>query len=298
MTQGDLEDFLRLGIIQTTVDDTAAWASGISMTRIEEESVIAEMQQHLAALAGAESPPQIVLLPEVTVPIGFVERLRGIAINMNSILIAGLDFDLVPDSKPLEAMNRAVVIVPNKWGAKHSTASTVRYVGKTYPAYREQELLRMHGYAFCRIPEVWLFEAGRYGRFGVVVCVDLLDLERVAMYRMNIQHLFVVAYNMDITSFDHAAEALARMVFCNVVICNTGQYGGSLAVSPYKRPERRLIYRHSGSHLATSQIVELPVKALCDAQRGADSERVFKALPPGASSPVTHQPQQENIDTG
>jgi predicted amidohydrolase len=298
LTEVTLKEWLRVGIIQTTVDANAAWSAGLHMSGIEEERAVAEMQQHLASLALENPRPDIVLLPEVTVPLGFTTRLRRIAAQMNSIIIAGLDFDLVAGSSPPAARNRAAVIIPNRWGSGHSSRTTIRYVGKTYPSHEEETGLKKHGYNFHRIPEVWIFEAGQFGRFGVVICYDLLDLERVAMYRLHIQHLFVLAYNKDATTFDHAAEALARMVYCNIVICNTGSYGGSIAVSPYKRPERRLIYRHSGSKLSTSQTIDLPVKALHDAQSDTwpvGKEREFKALPPGSKAVEKHTVVQDKI---
>jgi predicted amidohydrolase len=298
MTETELQDWLRVGIIQTTVDADAAWSADVNMSSIEEERVVSEMQQHLASLALEVPKPDIILLPEVTVPLGFTGRLRRIASQMNCIIIAGLDFDPVSGSSPLAAQNRAAVIIPNRWGRDHSSRTTIRYVGKTYPSYEEEKNLNSHGYQFRRIPEIWVFEAGKFGRFGVVVCFDLLDLERVAMYRLHIQHLFVLAYNKDITTFDHAAEALARMVYCNIVICNTGTYGGSIAVSPYKQPERRLIYRHSGSKLSTSQTIHLPVKALYEAQTDTwpkGKEREFKALPPGAKAAIAHHVLRDDI---
>ena len=300
MTEINYEEWLRVGIVQTTVDDVAAWfnSENVTMSKVEEERVVAEMQQHLVSLAQEVPKPHIVLLPEVTVPLGFKQRLRRIAEQMDCIIIAGLDFDLLSGSSPSAAQNRAAVIIPNRWGSGHSSKSTIRYVGKTYPAYREEEHLKRHGLAFYRIPEIWVFEANTFGRFAVVICVDLLDLERVTTYRLNVQHLFVLAYNQDVTTFDHAAEALARMVYCNIVICNTGAFGGSIAVSPYKRPERRMIFRHSGSHLSTSQTINLPVRKLIWAQTDAwpaDQMREFKALPPGADGPSVHIVHEENI---
>lgn len=293
-----LEDFLRVGIIQTTVDHHAAWADGLNMSASEEERAIFEIQQHLSSLAQEAAPPSIVLLPEVAVPLGFVGRLRRLSAQMNSIIIAGLDFQVVPETVPLTAMNRAAVIIPNRWGQGRSSRATVRYVGKTYPSYEEKTNLKGHGYEFLQVPEIWVFEGRQFGRFAVVVCFDLLDLERVAVYRLNVQHIFVLAYNKDATTFDHAAEALARMVYCNVVICNTGRYGGSIAISPYKRPERRMIYRHTGPHLSTSQTIALPVRDLRLAQLDQWPEtrtREFKALPPGSDGPIPLEPRSDDV---
>jgi predicted amidohydrolase len=291
MTDVTLEEVLRIGVIQTTVDSLSAWGTDLNMTNAEEERAVSEIQQHLAALNLENPKPHIILLPEVAVPLGFLPRLRKIAAKMNSTIIAGLDFEAFTTTPAKTARNRAAIIIPNRWGASHSSKTTLRYVGKTYPSHEEAKHLADCGYAFHPAPEIWLFDGGRFGRFGVVICFDLLDLERVAMYRMQVQHLFVLAYNKDATTFDHAAEALARMIYCNVVICNAGHHGGSIAISPYKRPERRMIYRHSGMGLSTSQTICLPVAALHDAQSGTwppDKPREFKALPPGVPTVQPH----------
>ena len=122
------------------------------------------------------------------------------------------------------------------------------------------------------------------------ICYDLMDLDRALLYQGRVHHLFVLAYNMDVESFRYHAESLSRTMFCNVVICNTGFYGGSVAVSPFYEPWRRTIYRHDGNNMLATQVVKLPVKSLDDAQAGivdranpADpcSKRLFKNLPPG-----------------
>ena len=79
---------------------------------------------------------------------------------------------------------------------------------------------------------------------------------------------------------------------------NTGSYGGSIAVSPYKRPDKRMIFRHSGSSLSTCQTVRLPVKKLIWAQTNdwpCDLEREFKALPPGAKAPSVLSRHEESV---
>src|SRR3546814_18846668 len=90
------------------------------------------------------------------------------------------------------------------------------------------------------------------------------------------------------------------MVFCNVVICNCGHFGGSLAVSPYRQPERRTIYQHAGAGLATGQIIELPVAPLdlhqSHSDPMSDGEKAFKSLPPGYRLPVVPISKAEKSD--
>ena len=284
MSLTSFEDALRVGIIQTTIENSSAWTESVHMSRYEEERVIAEIQQHVASLTLEQPRPHIILLPELSVPEGFLRRLRRISAQINAIIIAGMDFHIAERRPSKKVVNRAAVIVPNGWGRRdRSTRTTLSYVGKTYPAWREEEFLAKLGYEFQKTPEVWLFDAGPFGRFAVAICYDFLDLERVAMYRLRIQSLFVLAYNNDLSSFEHAAEALARMIYCNIVICNTGHFGGSAVLSPYHKPERRILYRHQGNGLSTSQTVSLPISSLIEAQSGG-SKGDFKSLPPGAEA--------------
>ena len=151
-------------------------------------------------------------------------------------------------------------------------------------------LLRRKGFRVLVVMAWHLCRAPRYGfskallseNFGVAVCYDFMDLDRIVLYRKKIQTLFILAYNRDTTSFGHLAEALARMVFCNVVVCNCGVYGGSLAVSPFREPSRRTIYRHSGQKLPNAQLIKLPLATLKAHQNNcAEDEREFKSLPAG-----------------
>ena len=118
-------------------------------------------------------------------------------------------------------------------------------MGKTYPSPAEKKRLQSissGGVTFMPSPTIWMFESPALGNFAVAVCYEFMDLDRIVLYRNKIQTLFILAYNRDTTSFGHLAEAIARMVFCNVVVCNCGVYGESLAVSPFREPSRRTVY--------------------------------------------------------
>lgn len=298
--QSPLAPSLKLGVIQTSLDPIAAWAGGPKMSQSEEERAILEIRTQFAAFAGEETPPDIIVLPELAVPNGFERQLRAMATRMESVVIAGLDYR---DGDEIgEVLNEALLIVPKRWrGQKLGAKTMTRRVGKTYPAPLEESKLTAISCVFKRDPSVWLFDGHSIGTFGVMVCYDFLDLERIAMYRGKVHHLFILALNKDATSFRHIAEAVARMVFCNVVICNCGHFGGSLAISPYRLSERRTIYHHAGPGLMTGQIIELPVAPLdahqneAPPQYGGSNE--FKSLPPGFLTVVELTPQHGSIGT-
>ena len=254
------------------------------MSLLEELRAKREIRHFLASLKGRAPSPDIILLPELAVPIGFEEQLKRAAEKLEAIVIAGLDYRIETTATVPTVSNEALVIVPRRLnGIPISRQTQVRRVGKTHPAPAERDkLLNISdtSVSFHPHPTVWIFESDQLGKFGVAICYDFMDLDRIVMYRNKIQTLFILAYNRDTTSFDHMAEALARTLFCNVVVCNCGQFGGSLAVSPFREPFRRLIYRQSGQKLTHAQVVNLPLAALLDHQNGNDNAD-FKSRPPG-----------------
>lgn len=299
-----MNDTLNVAVIQTSLHAASAWVDdglgnwqeSVQMSSLEERRAKKEIRHYLASLRGLDRHPDIVLLPELSVPIGFKYKLMKAAEKLESIVIAGLDYRIDHEKSFPAVSNEAVVIVPRRLGGKNILRRTeIREVGKSYPAPGEKRKLlgiSGQGVEFVPHPAVWIFESAELGNFSVAICYDFMDLDRIVMYRNNIQTLFVLAYNIDTTSFDHIAEALARMVFCNVVVCNCGQYGGSLAVSPFREPFRRTVYKHSGQKLPNAQVVELPLANLAAQQLDGNSQD-FKSLPPGfydlfALSTATH----------
>lgn len=293
-------DVLRVGLIQTSLDYEAAWKDKPLMEKVEEENAIFELQRFFALFKQEDPSPDIILIPELAVPRGFVGNIKKAARELKSVIIAGLDYKDVSNPHGKMVGNEAAVVVPHQWrGKRIGSRSVVQYVGKTYAAPAERKSLEATKYKFASDPSVWLFESSDIGNFAVAICYDFMDLQRVVMYRGKIQHLFVLAYNKDITSFDHTAEALSRMIFCNVVVCNCGYFGGSLAVSPYYRPEKRTIYRHSGAMLPNAQVITLPVRQLAEHQSGqvatSSGKPVFKSLPPGFNGMVSLTQQKSSV---
>ena len=294
----ELRKNIRVGIVQTSLNADCAWRDigssrwedCVKMSEIEERAAKREIRHFLASIRSSEVVPDFVIFPELSIPLGFESRFRRAAESIGSIFIGGLDYKIDRTITKPSVSNEAVVIVPHTLGGvRHSRSTGVRYVGKTYPAPGELKKLseiQSGPVEFLNKPTVWLFESLELGKFGVAVCYDFLDLDRLAMYRAKLQTLFILAYNRDTTSFEHVAEALSRMLFCNVVVCNCGHFGGSLAVSPFRAPHLRAVYKHSGFKLPNFQIVELPLAELAAHQSG-NNKSEFKSRPPGFDTFVT-----------
>ena len=275
-------DSLCVGIVQTTLDHRVAWKSGPLMSMPEALKAESEIDKAMHAFDGHAVAPHLILMPELAAPRWLQAKLRNHADHLEAIVVAGVDYLI--DKSSNKVTNEAVLILPKKWlGKRTRSPNALRRIRKTYASWEEERALDSVSYGFTKDPTVWLFDGGKAGRFAVAICYDFLDLERLAMYRGHVHHFFVLSYNRDIHSFDHAAAALSRMAFCNVVICNTGFYGGSLAVTPYREPYRRTLYRSEGPSLFSTQVVQLPVASLDHHQQcpkyGEEAE--YKSRPPG-----------------
>jgi predicted amidohydrolase len=281
-----MEEYLRIGLIQTSLDSYLAWdnnpSAPVAMSSTEELRIWNEIKKGFYSLKSEpeNGRPHIVILPELTIPLSRETELQKIASKIGAVVIAGLDFQ---EQENNTVENKAVVLIPRSWpnSANYGGVNKL-YFGKTFFAYDEKEYFRVKGKTGKPCPAMYILDAGGYGRIGVAICSDFFDIERFLVYRGNIHHMIVIAYNKDVKSYYFLAEAISRLVYCNVVICNTGFYGGSIVFSLYQEEYKRYIYKHEGGKLFTTQILNLPVASLHEAQIStSDIDGIFKAKPPG-----------------
>lgn len=286
-----LVDTLTLGVIQTTLKFEPAWGAS-SEPRIspaEDSRAWHEIRRAMRALADHDDQPRIILLPELALPRTRLDDFERLVCSMNAIAIVGVDYRLEQMNK--SAKNEGLVLVPrNFWKRTPSRYASRVWFGKRDPAPAEASGFKQYQppWTFQSDPNVYVFDAGPYGRIGVSICYDFMDIERALLYRGRVHHLFVIAYNRDVKLFESLAVSLSRTVFCNVVVCNTGYYGGSLVVTPYYDAFKRIGYSVDGGQLFTAQCVQLPVSGLDAAIRGSDTQPVvtYKHLPPGFTASV------------
>lgn len=277
-----MEEILKVAILQTSLDNKAAWSiysvNRPKMDAMEGVRVWNEILHTMNNYVNLEDTrkPDVILIPEFSVAEQFEREIKKLADQIGSIIITGLDFKVTGN----KVRNQALVAIPYRWphGFRKSRAKTF-YFGKHFPAGEEKKYLEDCGKDFEPCNEIYVLDAGDYGRIGLAICADFYDIERYALYKGRIQHLFILAYNKDVKSFLFLAESISRLVYCNVVICNTGHYGGSICFSLKEKEYQRYIYRHEGANLFTSQIVELPVKSFKESQKAKGSNG-YKNAPP------------------
>jgi hypothetical protein len=280
---------LSVGIVQTTLDHRHAWnpmtSSSPRIEISEDNRSWHEIRRAMRSFADHDEKPRVVLLPELSLPRTRLLDFERMVCAMNVIAIVGVDYKLNQTSKV--ARNEGLVIVPrNFWKRRPSLFGTQIWFGKTTPAPAEASGLKKYTppWGFEGDDNVYVFDAGPLGKFGVSICYDFMDIERALLYRGRIHHLIVLAYNQDLKMFESLAVSLSRTVFCNVIICNTGHYGGSLVVTPFYEAHKRVGYSIGGGELYSQQCVQLPVRGLDAAMHGADLKNpdpTYKNPPPG-----------------
>lgn len=282
-----MEEFLRLGIIQTTLDLTVAWdplGSNAQMCDFEAKRAWNEIVKAFTLIKSEPDSrkPHIVILPEFSLPLDRKSDLARIASKLNIVIIAGKDFVQIGD----KVRNEAEIFIPNNWMKKMKSFSvkTITF-GKRFFSNEEKSYIKKLHLEGLPTNYIHIIDAGTFGNIGVAICADFFDIERFVIYKGKVQHLFIIAYNKDVNSFFFLAEAISRLVYCNVVICNTGHYGGSVAFSPYKEPYKRNILKLEGKDMFNTHIVSLPVKSLKECQDETELDKIskldFKSPPPG-----------------
>jgi predicted amidohydrolase len=297
-TKSKFEEELAVGIIQTTVNAELAWPKSATKPRMssaQDAHAWQEICKAMRALKDGDVAPKIVILPELSLPRTRLADFERLVCALNVIAFVGVDYRLNHTTR--QARNEGLVFIPTGfWKGRPSRTCTRIIFGKSHAAPGEKSALKKlsPSWSYVGDDEVYVFDAEKHGRIGVSICYDFMDLERAVMYRGRVHHLFVLAYNKDLGMFRSLADSLSRTVFCNVIVCNTGFFGGSIAVSPYHAAYRRTLYSHDGNGLFTTQVVKLPVRGVEQALRGKGEkitirkrdEKVFKDPPPGVIEPA------------
>lgn len=225
-----------------------------------------------------------VIFPEITIPETYLRtHIPTISREHQFIVIGGLEFHCGERLNGIDYIdNEAFVVVPNEEREGDITSATTWRIPKLYPAALENKWLNDKGYEFHPDYRLYIFKSDTYGNWAVLICVDYLNLPLHEILQGRIQTLFVVANNQDLNYYYSMSDALHRVLFCNIVICNMADYGGSHVFTPYRKAHEREVLKIHGNHTDAAITIELPLNALKKVQTGEATQEIqekFKTKP-------------------
>ena len=255
--------------------------------------------------------PDLVLMPEVSIPVTEVGTLRKLAETEGRASLAGLywralkpAYSVSNGSLPARRwfVNEAELVLPIGFGERGPTGSRWFRVRKPVPAHIERGLAQalsegkpftwkiLGGHRWCR------FLHPEWGDFAVAICADLLDAAQWRSLRGELLHLFVVEFNKDVELYQSLTWVRAYETYVNLISVNHGKYGGSFLWTP-RRTHSRELASLRGQGLFLTADIEVPVRGLAKVQAQAPSSAIcvakndwlgckslvttYKAPPPG-----------------
>lgn len=197
----------------------------------------------------------LIIWPELSVHPEDMDILKHLAQKTHSIVLAGLSFQHQHGIKG--PINRAVWIVPKKHHGNQN--ELLRYQGKHHLTKVEHNLGVQSWRPYQLMIELLHFQLPKAGGFKLTaaICYDATDIKLSADLADKSNAFLIPALNTDVNSFDTMVEALHYHMYQPVVLVNTGEYGGSYAMAPYKERHHRLIAHSTGNDQIAINTFEL-----------------------------------------
>ncbi len=251
---------------------------------------IMDLEKALPEATPSGRAPSLLLVPEIAIPTEFLSPLKAELRTRLLSLIGGLYWRKVPAVAPISGYKPALHLILNQ-ALVHLDFSTKPRDGyafsfnitKPNPAHTEYGLAKFLSmkaspdqYFFARGYEWYRFCHQNWGPFTVAICSDLLDAGPWSKMKGHLLHLFLVAYNTDVSLYDAATWTRAYELYVNLAAVNHGSHGGSLAWSPQQKHDKTIV-RLEGANQFLLADVELPIKDLLEAQKNGQEWADAKA---------------------
>lgn len=184
----------------------------------------------------------LIVWPELAVHEDDLDILKQLAQKTHAIIFCGLSFITNAKGQPI---NTAIWLVPPKHngnsnyiirqqGKQHMTALEE---GKVQPWRPYQLVLEL------RHPK---YKNDKGFMLTGAICYDATDIKLAADLTSKSNAFIVSALNKDVNTFDSMVEALHYHMYQHVVLVNSGEFGGSYAMAPYKERHDKLIAHTTG----------------------------------------------------
>lgn len=272
---------VRFGLYNTKVldsDITKNIQGNLNLTFKDLQKLIKFLNMSIQTNA---SKANIIVFPEVSVPIQWLGLLSDFSKKHNVAIICGLKHIIDKDTKVVQ--NYIATILPFKYGYKNDCYITFR-LKKWYAPGEEKEIKKYK----LNVPETAsktkniLFVWNNL-HFAVYDCYELADIQFRSEFKSKVDFIIGCEWNRDIKYFTNITEAAARDLHCYVIQVNTSQFGDSKIIAPKKSDEMTILNIKGGDD--NILIGEVNIEELREFQRKEtlyleDKDKTYKTLPP------------------
>ena len=241
-----------------------------------------ERQKNLYRIlnSATDEKVQILLLPELSIPVSWLPFMAAHSRRMQIALIFGLEHWVVNNC----AHNILVEMLPYTSHFKYKSSMLIFRVKNHYAPSEINMLtsLRLDSASPTSDEQKYHLIKWKNISFSTYNCFELANIEHRALFRSQLDILFASVWNKDINYYQHITESAARDLHCYVAQSNTSHYGGSCVLQPTSSTISNKIYVKGGENhciLTTT----LNIYALREAQYRSfriDSDFI-KDNPPG-----------------
>ena len=91
----ELQDHVRIALIQTALNPDYAWKYNINMNPTAEKKLYQEIKKGFSILNDHMMQPHLILMPELSVPLGYLNDLSLLCSQIGAVIVAGLDFEVI-----------------------------------------------------------------------------------------------------------------------------------------------------------------------------------------------------------
>ncbi|MFP6844493.1 MAG: RNA-directed DNA polymerase [Thalassolituus sp.] len=201
-----------------------------------------------------EQDIDLIVWPELSVHKDDMDVLVQLSRQTHAIVLAGLGFI---EQTGIEGPNNcAVWIVPRKHNGNQNEIK--RFQGKFHMMKDEQDKVQpWRPYQLFIELKHPKFKDKPGFKLTSAICYDATDIKLSADLQDKSNALLIPALNRDVGTFDTMVEALHYHMYQPVVLVNTGEFGGSYAMAPYKESHKRLIAHSSGNNQVAINTFEM-----------------------------------------
>lgn len=229
----------------------------------------------LLLAAAAKHKAHLVLMPELAVPIEWLDLVAGYSMREGIAVVCGVEHAISRSGTKPVGYNLTAVLLP--YVRDNFPYVSLTFHSKVYWAELESNLFsnysvtRIKGNSFdlFRWRDVW---------FPVYCCLELSSISDRSRFMAYADLVLACEWNKDTNYSAHILQSLARDLQCYCAQANNSIYGDSRIVRPSKSVLSDIV-RVKGGTNQTVIIGELNIDTIRHAQMGKRDE--LKATPPG-----------------